>query len=142
MGKRNRQGRQSSKGRVKSQTTWICRGITVLLTIGVIIAAAFFLLHGKQPGPNRLSPPVTKESNATPETKAGFDRLKGRWLRPDGGYVLEIGEIDAVGKWWPHISIPGLLTFPGGSREGRDNNQSIHRIAGHELSRVHLYPDL
>jgi hypothetical protein len=28
----------------------------------------------------------------------GFDALKGRWLRPDGGYVLEIRSVDANGK--------------------------------------------
>ena len=101
MGKRNRQGKHEqckSRGS-SSQTTWICQmGITVLLTIGVITAVAFFLLHGKQTGAQSPSPPVTKESVATPETKAGFDRLKGRWLRPDGGYVLEIAEIDVGGK--------------------------------------------
>jgi hypothetical protein len=28
----------------------------------------------------------------------GFDTLKGRWVRPDGGYVLEIRSVDAGGK--------------------------------------------
>jgi hypothetical protein len=28
----------------------------------------------------------------------GFDKLNGRWLRPDGGYVLEIRSVDASGK--------------------------------------------
>ena len=28
----------------------------------------------------------------------GFAALKGRWLRPDGGYVLEIRDVDAKGK--------------------------------------------
>jgi len=27
-----------------------------------------------------------------------FDTLRGRWLRPDGGYVLEIRSIDSKGK--------------------------------------------
>ena len=27
-----------------------------------------------------------------------FDKLNGRWLRPDGGYVLEIRSVDASGK--------------------------------------------
>ncbi len=30
-------------------------------------------------------------------TDAGFGMLKGRWVRPDGGYVLEIRDIDASG---------------------------------------------
>ena len=28
----------------------------------------------------------------------GFDVLNGRWLRPDGGYILEIRSVDASGK--------------------------------------------
>jgi hypothetical protein len=28
----------------------------------------------------------------------GFEPLKGRWLRPDGGYVLEIRAVDLGGK--------------------------------------------
>jgi len=86
-----------SRAQVAKQPRF-ARGITVLLTVGVITAAAFFLLHGKQTGAQSPSPPVTKESSATPETKVGFDRLKGRWLRPDGGYVIEIREIDNRGK--------------------------------------------
>jgi hypothetical protein len=27
-----------------------------------------------------------------------FDKLNGRWLRPDGGYVLDIRSVDASGK--------------------------------------------
>ncbi|MGH2361894.1 MAG: hypothetical protein ACRDGM_15315 [bacterium] len=29
---------------------------------------------------------------------SGFGALKGRWLRPDGGYILEIRNVDANGK--------------------------------------------
>ena len=33
-----------------------------------------------------------------PRASGGFDKLNGRWLRPDGGYVLEIRSVDASGK--------------------------------------------
>jgi hypothetical protein len=49
--------------------------ITVSLMVG--IAAAVTLLRG---------------------ANAGFDALNGRWLRPDGGYVLEIRAVDTGGK--------------------------------------------
>ena len=49
--------------------------ISVVLIVG--IAAAVTLLRG---------------------AGGGFDALKGRWLRPDGGYVLEIRAVDASGK--------------------------------------------
>jgi uncharacterized protein (DUF2147 family) len=49
-----------------------------------LTAGAFMLLHGT--------------INAGTGTKAAFDSLKGRWLRPDGGYVIDIRDIDASGK--------------------------------------------
>jgi len=49
--------------------------ISVVLIVG--IAAAVTLLRG---------------------AGGGFDALKGRWLRPDGGYVLEIRAVDTGGK--------------------------------------------
>ena len=49
--------------------------ITVVLMVG--IAAAVTLLRG---------------------AGGGFAVLNGRWLRPDGGYILEIRSVDASGK--------------------------------------------
>jgi hypothetical protein len=59
-----------------------------LLVLAVVCAAlaagSFILLHGR--------------ASAGSITKAAFDSLKGRWLRPDGGYVIDIREVDASGK--------------------------------------------
>jgi hypothetical protein len=49
--------------------------VAVVLMVG--IAAAVTLLRG---------------------ANGGFDALNGRWLRPDGGYILEIRSVDAGGK--------------------------------------------
>lgn len=49
---------------------------TVVLAVG-ILAAAIFLRVGA--------------------VDSGFERLKGRWVRLDGGYVLEIRAVDARG---------------------------------------------
>ena len=49
--------------------------ITVVLVAGIV--AAVTLLRG---------------------ANSGFDTLNGRWLRPDGGYILEIKAVDASGK--------------------------------------------
>jgi len=49
---------------------------TVALAVG-ILAAAILLRAGA--------------------ADSGFERLKGRWVRPDGGYVLEIRAVDARG---------------------------------------------
>jgi hypothetical protein len=59
-----------------------------VLVLGVVFAVlatgAFFLLHGR--------------TSAGAGTKAAFDRLKGRWVRPDGGYVIDIRNVEASGK--------------------------------------------
>jgi hypothetical protein len=39
-----------------------------------------------------------KEAAKKTKGKTSFDVLKGRWQRPDGGYILQIRTIDAGGK--------------------------------------------
>ena len=99
MGKNNRQGKQSGKSQAQAaKRRMYTHMITLLLTVAIITAVAFFLLRGKPTGAQSPSPPVTRESVAAPEVKAGFDRLQGRWRRPDGGYVIEIRNVEANGK--------------------------------------------
>ncbi len=46
---------------------------------------------------NTSTPPlksaVTKETSEAAQLVVEFESLKGRWLRPDGGYVIEIKEL-------------------------------------------------
>jgi hypothetical protein len=72
--------------------------ILVLLVVGVFTGMAFFILHGKQTGAQSSNPLAAREPVAAAEVKAGFHPLKGRWQRPDGGYVIEIKGVDAAGK--------------------------------------------
>jgi hypothetical protein len=72
-----------------------------LALAGAIAAAIIGFLAGGPRG--AASPPVfptARETRALAVTLAadsGFERLNGRWLRPDGGYVLEIRSVDAGG---------------------------------------------
>jgi hypothetical protein len=70
---RQRDRRESHEQPHGRRTLFI--GLTVVLVAG--IAAAVMLLRGGS---------------------GGFERLNGRWLRPDGGYVLEIRSVDASGQ--------------------------------------------
>jgi hypothetical protein len=76
-------GAGKSKGQLAMRRIHI-HLITLVLVFAAIAMGVFFLHHG------RLA--------AGPETKTAFESLKGRWLRPDGGYVIEIREIEANGK--------------------------------------------
>jgi hypothetical protein len=77
---------------------YVHMAILVILTVGVFAGMALLISHSRQTGAQSIATPAAKESIVRVEGKAEFESLKGRWLRPDGGYVLEIGEIDAGGK--------------------------------------------
>jgi len=68
---------------------------------GAMAAAIIVFLAG---GPwGAASPPVfpgaeeTRPPAVILAADSGFERLNGRWRRPDGGYVLEIRGVDAGG---------------------------------------------
>jgi len=79
--------------------------LTALVLVG---AAGLLALVSYWPGakPTNRNDPVpanaahTKAMPATTATSATADLqfLKGRWLRPDGGYILEIRQVDANGQ--------------------------------------------
>jgi hypothetical protein len=76
--------------------------LTVTLVLAVGVVATFVLLRGRQPGGMGLplpSSPAPRISLAAPADSAesGFRALSGRWLRPDGGYILDIRAVDARG---------------------------------------------
>ena len=72
--KQRRPARQQQYAKARGRRTFL---IALALVSVVAIAVAVVLLRG---------------------VSGGFDKLNGRWLRPDGGYVLEIRSVDASGK--------------------------------------------
>ena len=74
--------------------------VTLALT-GAIATAIILFREGAPPGAGsaRVFPAVqeTRAPAITLAADSDFGRLKGRWLRPDGGYVLEIRGVDAGG---------------------------------------------
>jgi hypothetical protein len=72
-----------------------------LVLIAVAIAVGASLWPHKPAGTDRAEPATAPSTNAGPaeaEAKTALQFLKGRWLRPDGGYVLEIRQVDADGQ--------------------------------------------
>ena len=68
---------------------------------GIIIAGIVTLAVLKnRPAPTQETS-LAVSTNAPPiavQTKPDFQKLKGKWLRPDGGYVIEIKSVDDNGK--------------------------------------------
>jgi hypothetical protein len=85
MSKHQRRDRAAgkSKGQIARKRMYI-HMLVLLVVFAALATGAFFLLHGR--------------ASAGTGTKAAFDSLKGRWLRPDGGYVIDIRDVDASGK--------------------------------------------
>jgi len=75
--------------------------VTVVLAVG-ICASVVLLRGGALRGTSSPLPSLAiaeAQSAATAVTAtAGFQPLRGRWLRPDGGYILDIRDVDASGK--------------------------------------------
>ena len=55
--------------------------------------------------------PVQAPASAAAASASGFTVLQGRWVRPDGGYVITIRNIDADGKLEAGYANPNPLPF-------------------------------
>jgi len=75
----------ASRGRA-----WL--GLAVLL--GVVL---LWILLVRQPSSPAPAAPTAVGGAQTPAVERPFSRLTGRWVRPDGGYLLVIDRIDADG---------------------------------------------
>src|SRR5262245_61247374 len=75
--------------------------VTLVLVGGGVVA--FVLLRGGELT-GKISPPPSSTTwgnhptAAVVATNAGFQILHGRWLRPDGGYILDIREVGPSGS--------------------------------------------
>jgi hypothetical protein len=68
-----------------------------------ILAAGLLSSCGKQadaplPVPPPVAVNVTNQPAPAATPNAAFEKLKGRWLRPDGGYIVEIRSVESGGK--------------------------------------------
>jgi hypothetical protein len=84
--------------------------IVALLVVGILASFGFWWKRTR-PSPPPLTPGQTTPlsanssgagaSNASAtvtDAKADFQKLVGQWLRPDGGYVVEVRSVDADGR--------------------------------------------
>ena len=144
MSKNCRQERHNGKSQSQAgKRRMYAHRITLLLTIAIITAVAFFLLQGRQIVAQSPVAQTAEESVAAPEARVGFDLLQGRWQRPDGGYVLEIREIDGSGKMVAAYFNPRPINVSRAeaSQEGTTTKVFVE-LQDKNYPRVHLYPDL
>jgi hypothetical protein len=69
------------------------------LIAGFPVVVLAWLLTGCGEAPNRTAVETIAITNSAPvPAKPEFQKLLGRWERPDGGYVLEFRAVDSVGQ--------------------------------------------
>ena len=69
------------------------------MALGILLAAATAALILWLRQPDETHPPTAARtiSPVTPTTP-DFQKLKGQWLRPDGGYIIDVTNVEADGK--------------------------------------------
>jgi hypothetical protein len=72
--------------------------------------------------PDTAAPRGEAEMSSS-ESEPGFGVLTGRWVRPDGGYVITIKSVDAAGKLDAAYANPNPLPFA--RAEATRNGESI-----------------
>ncbi len=101
MSKRKRRRRSSRELPAKPrESRAVLIAVTVVLAVGILTAV--LLLRGREPrgtGSHPASPAAqAAQSPIVPAAGQDFRTMIGRWLRPDGGYILEIRDVEAAGK--------------------------------------------
>jgi uncharacterized protein (DUF2147 family) len=69
------------------------------------------LTAGTSAAPVHAQAPAAPPDTTAARSAADFSSLVGRWVRPDGGYVITIKSVDASGKLDAAYANPRLLPF-------------------------------
>lgn len=73
--------------------------ILALIVIGLIGYALWEMNHKNGKSPAVANSGAQSADSPTPagHLKPDFQKLKGRWLRPDGGYIVEVANVSSGG---------------------------------------------
>jgi hypothetical protein len=99
----------------------LARSLVVLVFAAVACAASA-----------QAQTPAASPARPGAKTAAGFDVLIGRWVRPDGGYVITIRGVDARGKLDAAYANPNPLPFARAeaARDGKTIRLFLELTAG------------
>jgi uncharacterized protein (DUF2147 family) len=99
----------------------------LLAAVTAVLFFAFWKFQQTSPEQTESKPVPAGATNVVPSATAEvipeFKRLQGRWLRPDGGYVIEIRNVDAAGRLDATYSNPRSIHVAK-AQASRDGNQT------------------
>lgn len=112
------------------------RASRVVLLLALLLAAGAWTPQARAQG----SPPP----KASAATQFSFDVLKGRWVRPDGGYMIAIRSVAADGKLDAAYANPRPLPFAVAEAKREGNTLKVFlelRAGGYDGSTYTLVYD-
>jgi hypothetical protein len=109
MSRMSKDGRRTGPALPPPARRGLARLVAVLLLILILVCVAAWWLSqksGETPLPSgasvlgtaATSSPVSTRPAVEAVARTPFAILKGRWLRPDGGYVIDVRSVDGTGR--------------------------------------------
>lgn len=92
-------GKQQPEAKGKSsRVSWILIGLAVAVAIAGIYLV--FIRQGPTSGDTEgaAGSGSVRQADGTGSEKANFQALVGKWVRPDGGYVISVRSVDSDGR--------------------------------------------
>jgi hypothetical protein len=90
---KQKRAKKTKKSARKKKRKW-----PILLICLLFLGLAAVVVYGLMSRSSTETTTAIKATILPKKEKADFDRLIGRWVRPDGGYVIEIRSIHPDGK--------------------------------------------
>jgi len=103
----SKHGKTTPSGNPAASSPKPSKSGATFIGVAVVVVAAFGVWWWKKDQtapPPPVSPTAKTQTANTPPpaivavAKPEFQKLKGKWLRPDGGYVIDIRSVDDGGK--------------------------------------------
>ena len=114
----------------------------LLVAAAIVIGAAVWPRQSADRSAPGAASPEAANSATAPAGADDLQFLKGRWIRPDGNYLLEIRQVERAANWMPATSIPIRSAWSAPGRQRRRGGESVHRTQRRELSRLSIQPHL
>jgi len=138
--KNNRQAKLPKSAAVKRRFPGTA---VVFLAVAIVVAGVWWWKSKSADVPPGATP--NAEANAANSTAAGsnveFQKLKGRWQRPDGGYIMEIKSVASDGAMDAAYFNPKSIHVAK-AEASREGGATKHRSARRELSGFDLHADV